>query len=635
MLDVELQPSSRRPAVLLVQSGGESVSLGLEELGCRVEEVDADASDGAIEIAAELDAVILICGDRSDLGILDRLAGSSGPCPVPALVVAITDEVTQAECYRAGAVGWLRDPVEPPVLAALVASHGRLSCRCEDAHGRMRRDAEEELRRTTSFLTTVLANAPMVTFALDRDGVFTLISGRPLESIGLVEGQLVGSSIYDLYSERSDTIDAFERALAGERNRRRTVFGGLSVDVSYSPRFDAEGVVDGVTGVALDVTDEGKLAEQLEQAQKMESVGLLAGGVAHDFNNLLTIILSAAHLIEGERVLGGESADDLRQIIEATGRAAELTRQLLAFGRRAVLEPVVLDINDTLRSLNRMLRRVLRDDVELHLRCDAGLPMILVDPSQLDQILLNLAVNAQDAMPDGGELGFFTHLREIADGEVPPLAAGPYVAVEVRDTGTGMSADVAAKVFQPFFTTKEPGKGSGLGLATSYGIARQSGGTLLLSSTVGEGSAFTLVLPASDEEPQTKASTEVASPGEVSGARILLVEDDLQIRTIVARSLERADFEVLVAANGAEAIDRLRESEVALVLTDIVMPRMGGAELEQRAREMGVGVPFVFMSGYTDDLTTRYGFESGRAHLLRKPFTPNQLVDKVRRVLAS
>ena len=403
---------------------------------------------------------------------------------------------------------------------------------------------------------------------------------------------------------------------------------------------DSQGRTVGLVGTVQDITDHKRLEEQLAASQKIEAVGRLAGGVAHDFHNLLTVISSAGHLIEGTGQLTGESTDDLRQIIDAADRAAKLTQQLLAFGRRQVLAPTSLDVNEVLLSIKQMLRRVIGEDVAVRMCLSKDVPRVLADRTQLEQVLMNLIVNARDAMPTGGTLTLRTGRSHVTEPEPgSPLQPGEYVSVEVVDTGIGMDAEVQARIFQPFFTTKEQGMGTGLGLATCYGIVHQSGGAIEVRSELGRGSSFTVVLPFSPAGVRERASArDLLAPSALGTQRILLVEDDPQVRVIATRCLEQAGFSVVTAADGLEGLDHLRHADhgIALVLTDVVMPSMSGADFARRARlELGARVPFVFMTGYTDDTALRYGIEAGGASIVRKPFTPDVIVREVCRVLGS
>jgi len=366
---------------------------------------------------------------------------------------------------------------------------------------------------------------------------------------------------------------------------------------------------------------------QLRHAQKMEAVGRLAGGVAHDFNNLLTVIGSNAEMGAELARRGRVASEEFAEIQSAVERAAALTRQLLAFSRRQVLAPVPLSLNQLVGHAERMLRRVIGEDVTLETRLDERVGQVVADQGQLEQVLMNLVVNARDAMPEGGHVVIATS-REPDD----------QVALSVSDTGIGMDPDIQSRAFEPFFTTKEPGKGTGLGLSTVYGIAQQSGGDVGIRSFPGTGTTVTLRLP---HHRSPAAATEVpamapvpAGSGGGRGETILLVEDESAVRTVVTRILSRAGFQVLGAGHGGEALDHwaAHQDQIALVLTDAVMPVMGGLELSTRLRESGASVPVLFMSGYADG--ERGGEIPAGADLIGKPFSADALVQRVASLLA-
>jgi signal transduction histidine kinase len=433
-------------------------------------------------------------------------------------------------------------------------------------------------------------------------------------------------------------MEAGEPVLHLEETQTRPGGGRRTMLTSKVPLRDAAGRVVGVLGVYQDITQLKRLEEQFRQAQKMEAVGRLAGGVAHDFNNLLTVINGYSDMV----LTTLDDHDPVRPLIEEVGkagdRAAGLTRQLLAFSRQQILRPKVLELNEVVADVSKMLRRLIGEDVELALKPGAGLRRVKADPGQIEQVVMNLAVNARDAMPTGGQLTIETRNVErdgacAHDGsEVRP---GSYVLLAVSDTGCGMTEEVRERVFEPFFTTKELGQGTGLGLATVYGIVTQSGGHIEVATAVGRGTTFRVYLPAVSGDSALVEKAAGASALPRGTETVLVVEDEAGVRELACLVLQRLGYEVLVAANAEQAVVVARHTErpLELLLTDVVMPGAGGRVLAERLRAANAELQVLFMSGYTDDAVVRHGVESDRVHFLPKPFTPATLARKVRDVL--
>ena len=417
------------------------------------------------------------------------------------------------------------------------------------------------------------------------------------------------------------------------------------MSISLSPILDATGVVVGASKTARDLTTQRKAAEalrrteeQLRQAQKMEAVGRLAGGIAHDFNNVLSVILSYSTILITDLRPNDPVAEDIDEIRKAAVRAADLTRQLLMFSRQQVIEPKVLDLNELLPGMDKMLRRILGEDIDLVSTLAPRLGRIRADPSNVEQVIMNLVVNARDAMPTGGHLTIETGNVDLdADyaREHVGCTPGPHVMLAVTDTGIGMDQETQTLIFDPFFTTKGPGVGTGLGLSIVYGIAKQSGGTVWVYSEPGKGTTFKVYFPrveaATSEAP-------MASPLPVTlrgSETILLVEDQEQVRAVAYGILVRSGYRVIVAPNAGEALlqAETHAGTIDLLLTDVVMPQMSGAELAKRIAPARPEMKVLCMSGYTDDSIVRHGvLESGIA-FLQKPFTPESLTRKVRETL--
>ncbi|HEX5855033.1 MAG TPA: ATP-binding protein, partial [Thermoanaerobaculia bacterium] len=387
-----------------------------------------------------------------------------------------------------------------------------------------------------------------------------------------------------------------------------------------------------------DVTERGALEEQLRQSQKMEAVGRLAGGIAHDFNNLLTVIGGYGELLLNAVPRGDPNREPLEEIVAAGERAASLTRQLLAFSRKQILMPELLDLNSIVAGMDKMLRRLIGEDVDFVTRLDTSAGRVRADPGQLEQVIMNLAVNARDAMPRGGKLTIETanaDLDEVYARRHAPVATGPYVMLAVSDTGVGMDAETQARIFEPFFTTKEKGKGTGLGLSTVFGIVNQSGGNVWVYSEPGKGTTFKIYLPRVEEAPMPHETPSGLYSSVQGTETILVVEDEVSIRTLARKVLESVGYRVVEAKSGPEALELVRRSgdPIHLLLTDLVMPEMAGTELASRLLESRPELRILYMSGYSDDAVVRHGLLDHRHHFLPKPFTPQVLLRKVREVL--
>jgi signal transduction histidine kinase len=380
-----------------------------------------------------------------------------------------------------------------------------------------------------------------------------------------------------------------------------------------------------------------KAEAQLQQAQKMEAVGLLAGGVAHDFNNILGIITGYCGLLLRDLDAHDRQRPRVEQVLSAAERGAALTRQLLAFGRKQVLQPRVFDLNAVVVDTERMLQRLIEESVQVTTVTASRLGRVKADPGQIEQVIMNLAVNARDAMPQGGKLLIETadvDLDEIYARSHPGVEAGRYVVLAVSDTGHGMDAETLARVFEPFFTTKEPGKGTGLGLATVYGIVKQSGGHISVYSELGRGSTFRVYLPLSEDDVAAPAVAPIAVAAGGSEA-ILLLEDEPALREMIQEVLETAGYTVVTGPTPKEALQSALDGRVAvdLVLTDVVMPHLSGREAAARVRDVHPSAPVLFMSGYTDAAIGHQGVLEATEHFLQKPFTTEVLLNKLRQVL--
>jgi signal transduction histidine kinase/ActR/RegA family two-component response regulator len=376
-----------------------------------------------------------------------------------------------------------------------------------------------------------------------------------------------------------------------------------------------------------------QLEDELRQSQKMDALGRLAGGVAHDFNNLLTVIKGNSDLVLDKVEPGSPILSNCEQIGKVADRAAALTRQLLAFSRRQVLQPKVLDLNELIVEMGGLLKRLLREDIEYNVRLGESLGRVFADSGQIGQAIMNLTVNASDAMPEGGNLSIETQNRNVTDvfaAAHPPLEAGEYVVLSVSDTGHGMDVATKARIFEPFFTTKEPGKGTGLGLSTVYGIVKQSSGFILVSSTPGAGTRFEIFLPRTQVQPQTSELELQAQSRRAKRETVLLVEDENDVRALTCEFLQSAGYNVLTASDGIEALDiaeRLRNS-IDVLVTDVVMPRMRGPELAKRLKSALPHIKVIYLSGYTEEFSGTTDPLDGNA-FLQKPFSRDALLQQL------
>ncbi|HLX97014.1 MAG TPA: ATP-binding protein, partial [Verrucomicrobiae bacterium] len=466
-----------------------------------------------------------------------------------------------------------------------------------------------------------------------------------------------GRSVADLYAHPEQWLEAI---LAADRERVLAAFARLkgdesTVSVEYqmtrpdgTTRWihdrgfqvrDAAGKVVRLTGIASDITERKQLEAQLFQSQKMETVGRLAGGVAHEFNSILTAIIGQSELLIEDLPSESPLAQNAAEISKAADRAARLTRQLLAYGRKQFLHPKKLNLNEIVAGMEAMFRHLMGGDVDVRIISDAGLHSVTADAGQIEQVIINMAINARDAMPHGGKLTLetanVTFPRE-GVGLNPEMKPGDYVMLAITDTGTGMNAKVKAQVFEPFFSTKEVGRGTGLGLATCYGIVKQSGGHINVYSEPGRGTTFKIYLPQVPDETQAPAPLR-ETPGLPHGTEtILMVEDDPALCAMAAELLRRLGYSVLAASNGMSALQLVEQrgkEPIDLLFTDVVMPQLNGKELSERVRALHPETGILFTSAYTENAILHQAMLSPGVAILQKPFTPSKLACKVREVL--
>jgi len=514
--------------------------------------------------------------------------------------------------------------------------------------------ARHEAEEMRALLAAIVQSSNDAIVSQDLDGTITSWNAAAEQLLGYSGAEAVGMPIGlvippdRLAEERGllRLVAAGERVERHETIRRRKDGTEVAVSLSLAPIFNGSGKVVAASKSVRDLTQQRKAdaalrstEDQLRQAQKMEAIGRLAGGIAHDFNNILSVILSYSEMCLADLEPPDAMSEELGEIHKAALRAAELTRQLLLFSRQQVVAPKVLDLNEVLVGMDKLLKRIVGEDVDLVSLPAQGLGRVFVDPGSVEQVVMNLVVNARDAMPQGGKLTLETANVDL-DGEYTRqhlgTMPGPHVMLAVSDTGIGMDLTTQARIFEPFFTTKEAGKGTGLGLSTVFGIAQQAGGSVGVYSEPGKGSTFKVYFPR--VEAKTSAAVSTVKRASLRGSEtVLLVEDQEQVRVVAHGILKRMGYEVVVAAGAHEALllcDKHR-GPIHLLLTDVVMPEMSGAELAKQIAPVHPDMKVLFMSGYTDDSIVRHGVLESEMAFLQKPFTPESMARKVREVLNS
>jgi two-component system cell cycle sensor histidine kinase/response regulator CckA len=505
-----------------------------------------------------------------------------------------------------------------------------------------RRRAEDSVREAARQFRAVFDGALDAMVITDDEGRYVEVNAAACGLYGLSRSALLGHWIGDYAAPGLDvaaTWAAFRREGRAKGELRIVRPDGRVRELEFAASADF--LPGSHLAVFRDITQRRQLEEQLRQAQKIEAVGRLAGGVAHDFNNLLNVITGYGQMVF-RRLPDGPEREKTKAILQAADRAAGLTRQLLAFSRKQVLEPKVLDLNAVVAGMDEMLRRLIGEDIELHAQLAPGLGSTKADPGQLEQVLMNLVVNARDAMPTGGHLTLETANAEMDDTYIRDhLGARPgrYVMLGVRDTGLGMDAETQKHIFEPFFTTKEKGKGTGLGLATVYGIVKQSEGYIWVESAPGAGTTVKVYLPWVEAEPAAEEPRRPAVPEELPRATetVLLVEDEDMVRRMTREVLEGAGYRVLEASSGFEAlrVSAGHNGRLDLLLTDVVMPGMSGRELSERLAPVRPAMKVLYMSGHTDDAIFHHGVTQAGTGFLQKPFTPDALERRVRALLGN
>ncbi len=507
------------------------------------------------------------------------------------------------------------------------------------------RRSEEERHKSDTRYRTLIEQAADGIFSTDAQGRLTDANSRGCDMLGLERDAVLGLELADLAESRDrDRVRALvsslmpgEAAISSWHVQRAE--GGRTFPAEVSIKRLDDGPIQ---AFVRDVTERLALEEQLSQSQKMEAVGVLAGGIAHDFNNLLTAIIGHSDFALMRLPREHKVRADIQEVAKAAGRAADLTRKLLAFARKQLVEPKLLNMHDLVLNIENMLKRVLGEDIELTIRSEGEPWLVKVDPVQLEQVILNITINARDAMPRGGRLEI--ECRNVywnGDG-TDEVSRGAYATLAAKDTGVGMDTETLLRIFEPFFTTKDRSQGTGLGLAVSYGIVKQAGGYIWATSERGRGSTFRILLPrateleipAAEGEPRTYPSNVEEGAGS-GGETILLIEDEPLVRDLALEVLSSRSYRVLTAGDGEEALSiaRAHPAEIHLTVTDVVLPAMSGKEVARRLRETRPGLKVLFMSGYAEEQVVHRGVVEEDVAFLAKPFTPAALTEKVRRVL--
>ncbi len=642
--------------VLLVGGEAQLRRAAIECLGgLEVLHTETSALLSSLSQEPPFDVAVLLASSTRELAPLDALSATHAALPV--LVLGATDDDQLAtSCLRRGAEDY-RVVGDPSLRRALLHAGER-----RRATESTRRDLEERalraerdkrflekeregLRQQELQFNTILAETTDFVAAAGVDLGVRYLNPAGRELLGFKRDEMVfGLSALDLVPapERSRLQDEI-LPIALESGRWTGTFElesrtgeRILVDAVVILHRSADDSPSFVSVIARDITERARIEERLREAQKIEAVGRLAGGIAHDFNNLLTAISSFGRFALETVGHQHEVYSDLEEILSAAEKAEGLTRQLLAFSRKQAVAPKVFAIAELVSDMERMIQRLLREDVVLETELEQTPWNVRIDPTAMEQVLINLCVNARDAMPHGGRLKVAVSNEKVAAMPSIDIVAGDYVRLSVADEGTGIDPEVLPRIFEPFYTTKEQGKGTGLGLSTCYGVVKQAGGHLDVQSEPGVGSTFYVYLPRVEDEAEPRAHPPAKTKPSDGTGRILVTEDNEQVRRLAARILERRGYEVDVVSNGAEALKLLARANrhFDLLLTDVIMPVMGGRELALQASQLQPDLKVVFMSGFAEDELAEGGQTISGELLLAKPFTPPELLEHVRCALS-
>lgn len=636
----------KKTQILIVEDEGiiaKDLQSMLRRLGYEVP-VTVGTGEKAIQMAAENkpDLILMDINLRGGIDGVQAATTISAQQDVPIVyLTANSDEATMQRAKVTDPFGFLIKPFEERALHAGI----------EMALYKHR--TERQTREREEWLATTLTSIADAVITTDRDGTVTFLNAAAEKLSGWGHADALGrpcAEVFHILDEPTRTIpeDRVAAALSEGKSGNscsETLLlkrdgSEIPIELSVAPiRQGEQGQINGSVIVFSDVSGRKALEEQLRQVQKMDAIGKLAGGIAHDFNNAITAILGYAELILRRVDEAGPLRSDVKQIVRAAEHSARLTHQLLAFSRKQVLQPRCINLGGELGDMEGMVRRLIAADIQLVTEVAPDLWNTMADAGQVQQVVLNMAVNAKDAMPDGGRLTLRlcnTTVTAVEALRIPDAYPGEFVLFTVSDTGSGMSEEVIQRIFEPFFTTKDPGKGTGLGLATCYGIIKQTAGMISVGSVPGEGTTFSIYLPKAAGAGPT--AVRGLDDGELPRGTetILVVEDEEILRELAVQVLESLGYDVLTAEDGANAVTILRgdtAGRIRLVATDLVMPRMSGRELgEWIARDFGQ-MRVLFMSGYTDDEILRHAVKGAQVEYLQKPFTPKALAHKIREVL--
>ncbi|HXK95128.1 MAG TPA: cache domain-containing protein [bacterium] len=514
-----------------------------------------------------------------------------------------------------------------------------------------RQRVEEALRASEKKYRELVQSANSIIMRMDVHGNITFFNEFAERFFGYEQEEILGLNVIGTVAPRTETAvhdlarmvqelrESPEEFAVHEHENMRRSGDPVWVTWTHKPIFDSQGDIVEILSIGTDVTERRHLVEQLRQSQKMEAVGRLAGGVAHDFNNLLMAILGYCEILLLHIKPTDPYYGEIKEIQKAGERATALTRQLLAFSRKQVLQPKRTDLNTLIQNMEKMLLRLIGEDVELITQYEPSLGHVIADPGQLEQVVMNLVVNARDALPKGGTITIRT-TNCVLDQNIrlheEDIKAGSYVILSVRDTGCGMDRELLSKIFEPFFTTKERGKGTGLGLSTVYGIVKQSEGYITVESEVGKGTAFTVYLPRCEDVYELDEEEKPVIQSLRGTETILLVEDEESVRNLISRTLQQYGYNVVEASCSSEAFLQIcgpHEGSIDVLLLDVVMAEMSGRELAEHLTLLYPGLKVIFMSGYTDDAILHHGILEDEVNFLQKPITPENLVRKIREIL--